>query len=240
MWRPLAAWWGDDAGNRAMLRGNTSRALGWFDWSLELEPKWALLHEDRGRALLESDPKTALTEFDRASCGAPCVAEAGDALVRLGQPQLAVDRYMQAKAVGRVSDIAHELAQRGDFDAARELVTDLISRLHDDFLERADLASAYATLGEIDDEAAYVQPAMSRSRRAEAIAAYASASRLAPYNEGYLLSYAFSEMQWGSAASARSAFERVLELHPHQVDAETALARLRPRLPSPTASPPAP
>ncbi|HEV2878986.1 MAG TPA: hypothetical protein VGW96_05325, partial [Candidatus Eremiobacteraceae bacterium] len=49
---------------------------------------------------------------------------------------------------------------------------------------------------------------------------------LAPYNEGYLLSYAFAQLQWGDADAARRAFERLLQLHPHQSDAESALAHL--------------
>ncbi|HEV2037695.1 MAG TPA: hypothetical protein VGQ96_03725 [Candidatus Eremiobacteraceae bacterium] len=239
-WRPLAAWLGDDIGNRLMLRGNVAQAADWFAWALRLEPGWALLHEDLGRALLPSDPKRALAEFDRAGCGAPCSAEAGDALVRMGKPTLAIDRYMSAKAVGRVSDIALSLAQRGDYTAASALIAALISRLRDKFLERAELASSYATLGKIQVLAAASRPAQARQHWRAVIAAYASASQLAPYNEGYLLSYAFAQMQWGDAAAARRAFQRVLELHPHQADAETALARLAAHdvaRPMPTASP---
>jgi tetratricopeptide (TPR) repeat protein len=225
-WRPLTAWWQDEAGNRALLRGERADALAWFDRALVLEPHWSLLHEDRGRALLESDPSAALREFDRAACGAPCLAEAGDALARLGKPDEAIDRYIGAKAVSRVSDIALSLAERGEYDAAAALVSDLIRRLRDNFLERADLASAYATLGKVELGAATAQPKKARELRRVAIAAYASASRLAPYNEGYLLSYAFAQMQWGDADAARHAFERLLQLHPHQSDAESALAHL--------------
>jgi tetratricopeptide (TPR) repeat protein len=226
LWRPFTAWWGDTAGNRALLRGERAPALAWFDWALTREPNWAFLHEDRGRALLDSDPRDALREFDRAACGAPCLAEAGDALARLGKPDEAIDRYISAKAVSRVSDIALSLADRGEYDAAAALVSELIRRLRDNFLERADLASAYATLGKVDLAAATAQPEKARSLRRTAIAAYTSASRLAPYNEGYLLSYAFAQMQWGDADAARHAFERLLQLHPHQSDAESALAHL--------------
>ena len=208
-----------------MLRGDRARAQTEFAWALTLEPTWAVLHEDLGRALLQTDPQRALHEFDLAACGAPCAAEAGDALVRLGRLNDAIDRYISAKAVSRVSEIAFTLAQRGEFDRAMALVEALIGKLRDKFLERAELASAYATLGKIKLDAAEAQPARAKELRREAIAAFASASRLASYNEGYLLSYAYAQMQWGDADAARLTFERVLELHPHQRDAEAALAQ---------------
>jgi len=235
--RPLAAWWADAAGNRALLRGNDAGALEHFDRALRLEPGWALLHEDRGRALLARDPAQALLEFDRADCGAPCSAEAGDALVRLGKPREAVGRYIDAKAVSKVSDIALSLARQGRYDDATALVRALIGRLHDDFLERADLASSYATLGAIDIQAASAETAHARDRRAQAIAEFAAASRLAPFNEGYLLSYGFAQAQWGDSDAARRAFERVLEIHPHQADAEAALADMGARGPTPQPAP---
>jgi tetratricopeptide (TPR) repeat protein len=225
-WRPFVAWSSDDAGNRELLRGHDARALRWFDAGLRYEPSWALLHEDRGRALLERDPAAALAEFERAACGAPCIAEEGDALARLGRPEAAVDRYVSAKAVARVSDIALSLAARGRYDEAMALEHELIRRLGDGFVERADLASSYWTLGRIQTAAAQVTPVRASAYRENAIAAYAAASRLAPYNEGYLLSYAFAQAQWGDANAARSAFERMLAIHPHQNDAEAALARL--------------
>jgi tetratricopeptide (TPR) repeat protein len=231
LWRPLAAWWGDTNGNRALLRGDQERAQAYFEWALRLEPTWALLHEDLGRALLQTNPQDALREFDIAACGAACTAEAGDALVHLGRLDEAIDRYISAKAVSRVSEIALSLAQRGEYERATELTLALIGKLHDKFLERADLASAYATLGKIDLDAAAANPARARELRRAAIAAYASASRLASFNEGYMLSYAFAQMQYGDAAAARRAFERVLELHPHQRDAEAALAHLAPDFP---------
>jgi len=228
LWRPLAAWWGDARGNRALLRGDRGCAQASFEWALKLEPRWALLHEDLGRALLQTDPPRALREFDLAACGAACTAEAGDALARMGRLDEAIDRYITAKAVTRVSDIALSLSQRGQYKRATALVETLIGKLRDKFLERADLASAYATLGKIELEEALANPAQARELRHAAIAGYASAARLAPFNEGYLLSYAFAQMQFGDADAARSAFERVLKLHPHQSDAEAALARLSP------------
>ncbi len=225
-WRPLAAWWADTNGNRALLRGDRTRAQASFERALRLEPGWALLHEDLGRALLLTNPQRALREFDLASCGAACTAEAGDALVRMGRLDEAIDHYITAKAVSRVSEIALVLSQRGEYNRAAALVEALIGKLRDKFLERADLARAYATLGKIELDAALGKPAQARELRRAAIAAYASASRLASFNEGYLLSYAFAQMQWGDADAARRAFERVLELHPHQSDAEAALARL--------------
>jgi tetratricopeptide (TPR) repeat protein len=225
-WRPLAAWSSDDAGNRELLRGHDARALQWFDAGLRYEPSWALLHEDRGRALLASDPAAALAEFERAACGAPCTAEEGDALVRLGRPEAAVERFVNAKAVGRVSDIALSLSARGRYDEAMALEHELIRRLGDGFVDRADVASSYWTLGKIQASAAEAMPPRARSYRVGAIAAYGAATRLAPYNEGYLLSYGFAQAQWGDADAARSAFERMLAIHPHQSDAEAALARL--------------
>ena len=226
LWRPLFAWWGDTNGNRALLRGERARAQAYFEWALRLEPGWALLHEDLGRVLLPTDPEAALREFDTALCGAPCTAEAGDALLHMGRLHEAIDRYVAAKAASRVSDIALSLARRGEYDRATALTLALIAKLRDKFLERADLASAYATLGKIDLDAAAAKPARARELRRAAIAAYASASHLASFNEGYLLSYAFAQMQWGDAEAARRSFERVLELHPHQSNAEAALAHL--------------
>ena len=155
-----------------------------------------------------------------------CDAEAGDALVRLGKPREAIDRYIAARAVSRVSRIALDLARAGRYDAAAELERDLIARLPDNFLERADLASSHAALGAIQVAAAAAQPSHARELRAQAIDEYATASRLAPLNEGFLLSYAFAQMQWGDAQAARRGFERLLEIHPHQTDAQAALAKL--------------
>ncbi len=171
----------------------------------------------------------ALAEFRRAACGAPCLAEEGDALVRLGDPEAAVDRYVSAKAVARISDIALSLAGRGRYDDALALERELIRRLGDGFVDRADLASSYWTVGKIHTTAAgagRISDSQERAHHAAAIAAYGEASRLAPYNEGFLLSYAFAQAQWGDAHAARAAFERLLAIHPHQGDAEAALARL--------------
>jgi tetratricopeptide (TPR) repeat protein len=147
-------------------------------------------------------------------------------LVRLGRLDEAIDRYIRARATTRVSGIALELAQEGRYDAAMALVRDFIGRLHQGFLERADMASAYATLGSIQLEAAASRPSAARALRTQAINSYAQASNLAPLNEGYLLSYAFAQMRWGDAAGARRAFDRLLEIHPHQPDAEAALSQL--------------
>ena len=236
-WNPVCAWWSDAAGNKALLRGDVPGALGSFDGGLRREPGWSVLHEDRGRALLATDPGAALAEFDRAACGPACLAESGDAFVRLGRLDEAVDRYIAAKAVSRVDDLAVADARQGRYDEATTLEGALIARLHDDFLERADLAAAYATLGAIRlDAATAARPQDARSLRNAAIAAFGSASQLAPFNEGYLLSYAFSQMRWGDKAVARRAFERVLQLHPHQADAQAALPGLGAG-PAPTPAP---
>ncbi|MBV8203939.1 MAG: hypothetical protein JO195_02815 [Candidatus Eremiobacteraeota bacterium] len=222
-WRPLLAWWADDAGNRALARGQMTGALAWFAQSLGLEPGWRMAHEDRGRALLARDPRSALVEFDYAACGAPCDAEAGDALVGMGRPDEAVDRYVRAHAAERVFAAARDLARAGRYDAALRLVHGLIAQLHDDFLERSDLAASFATLGLLELDAAATKPRQARALRSQAIADYATASRLSPFNEGYLLSLASAQMQFGDRRAARTAYEKVLELHPHEPNAETAL-----------------
>ena len=222
-WRPLFAWWGDDAGNRALARGATASALSWFAQSLRFEPDWRMVHEDRGRALLSVDPKSALLEFNAAACGAPCDAEAGDALVRLGRPDEAVDRYVRAHAAERVFTAARQLARAGHYDDAVRLVHLLSAQLHDDFLERSDLAASYATLGALELDAAATNPRRAAALRAQGIEDYRMASRLSPFNEGYLLSLAAAQMRFGDQRSARKAYEKVLELHPHQADAEAAL-----------------
>jgi len=102
-------------------------------------------------------------------------------------------------------------------------------------LAEADVATAYAAIGELDERAATATPAAvgpaseaARRYRADAIRSFARASQLAPFNEGYLLSLGFAESAWGDRRAARAAFDRVLDLHPHQPDAERGLAQLGP------------
>jgi tetratricopeptide (TPR) repeat protein len=221
--------WTDDFGNRALLSGKNARALAAFDVALTFEPQWGFLHEDRGRALLSYDPTAALAEFERADCGAPCVAEEGDALVRLGQLQAAGSKYVNARAVSRVADMALALAHAGKYAEALALERALANRLDAGFLERADLASTFATQGEI-----YVIVAGTKDRRQmqayeqAAIKAFGQASQLAPFNEGYLLSYGYAQAQWGDPRKAIATFQRVLAIHPGQSDAQAALVRLQP------------
>jgi len=110
----------------------------------------------------------------------------------------------------------------------------LTQRLGDDILLRADLAATYAKIGDLSIGAALATPARAAEYRISAIAAYDRASGLAPFNEGYLLSYANAQASWGDKRAARAAFHRVLALHPHQADAERALAALGEPTPRPS------
>jgi tetratricopeptide (TPR) repeat protein len=221
----LQAWWDDDQGNRALQRGHPDLALGWFDAGLAQEPDWALLHEDRGRALLHSHPQEALAEFDLAACGSPCDAEAGDALAAMGRRNEAIERYIRAKAVTRLSTVTLQLAREGRYDSALSIESALLHRLHNDFIDRADLATVYDTIGQIEITAAIAQPKDARSlkRAASAISAFANAMNLAPLNENYLLSYGFAQLRFGDRQAARATFERLLQLHPGQPDALAGL-----------------
>jgi tetratricopeptide (TPR) repeat protein len=187
--RPLQAWWDDDEGNRALLAGNASSALTWFDAGLRAQPSWSVLHEDRGRALLAGHPSEALAEFDRAACGSPCTAEAGDALMALGRTNEAIDDYVQAKAVGRVTEVATRLEAAHDYTAALAIESSLLARLTNDFVDRSDLAAVYAAIGKIDVSAATSAKRNSQARQdaRAAIDAFAHATTLAPLNEDYLL-----------------------------------------------------
>src|SRR5215472_9315952 len=82
-WRPIAAWWCFD-------RGDRDDAALWFARGLALEPVWHTLLEDNARSIVDRDPAGALAELREADCGAPCVAEEGDAESRLGHAQDAV------------------------------------------------------------------------------------------------------------------------------------------------------
>ena len=225
-WRPLGAWYADDLGNLALFKGDQPSARAWFADGLRQEPHWSLLHEDMGRALLKRDPAAALNEFRVAACGPPCVAEEGDALLGLGHLNEAISRYIAAKAVVRLSARAQELAIQGRYGQAIALEQALIARLHDNFLERAELASAYASLGSLQSQAPAQQAANVLPLRHAAIRSLQVASALAPFNESYLLQYAYAQLQWGDRAAARDAFQRLLRLHPHQREAEKALAQL--------------
>jgi tetratricopeptide (TPR) repeat protein len=236
-WCPLAASESDALGNRALLRGDQAWALTWFDRSLRLEPTWPMLHEDRGRALAQSSPAAAIAEFERADCGPPCDAQIGDALVRLGKPAEAIDHYLRARAVGRVSAMALELVQTGKVDDAIALEQALIGRLHDGFVERADLASAYASLGLIESDAAALHPDKAIQLRRQAVLALGEAVQRAPFNEGYLLSYASALAYEGDIAAARQAYQRLLKLHPGEPDAQAALATLSGAAPNAGATP---
>jgi tetratricopeptide (TPR) repeat protein len=188
-----------------------------------------MLHEDRGRALLAQHPGEALAEFDRAACGSPCTAEAGDALMAMGRTNEAVNDYVRAKAVGRVTEVASRLEAAHHYAAALAIESSLLARLTNDFVDRSDLAAVYAAIGKIDVSAATSAKLDSQARQfaRAAIDAFAHATSLSPLNEDYLLSYGFAQMRWGSALAARDTFKRLLQLHPGQVDAEAALARLK-------------
>jgi predicted Zn-dependent protease len=228
--RPLAAWWDDDQGNRALLEGHAAEALASFDAALRNEPSWSLLHEDRGRALLARAPAAALEEFRRAACGSPCLAEEGDALEGLGRTKEAVALYIAAKAVGKVNDAALRLAARKDYKDALDIESSLRERLTGDIVERSDLASVLAVMGKIDARAAAASPHEPQAGAwgRAAIEAFARASQLAPLNEDYLLSYAFAQWKWGDKRAAAAGFERLLQIHPGQPEAVAALARLKP------------
>lgn len=208
------------------MRGDRAAAASDFERGLEFEPAWAVLHEDHGRAILDTQPAAALAEFRTADCGEPCQAEAGDAESRLGRAQDAVSDYLAAHAVERLAAAVNRLSQERRFDDAIALERALAARLGSGMLVEADLASAYYAIGELDEQAAQSTPARRFAYRAEAIRSFRRASALAPFNEGYLLALGFAESAWGDRRSAREAFERVLDLHPHQTDAERGLAQL--------------
>jgi tetratricopeptide (TPR) repeat protein len=233
-WRLLAAWWYDDIGNLALERGDEARALALFERGLSLAPGSRLLLEDRGRALLDRDPAAALLDFQSAACGAPCITEMGDAQARLGNADAAVADYHDAKAAVRLASAVDRIAAAGNYVEAIALERALIQRLGDDILLRADLAATYAKIGELSLGAAQATPARADEYRSAAIAAYDRASELAPFNEGYLLSYATAQANWGDKRAARAAFHRVLALHPHQAEAERALAALGEPTPRPS------
>jgi tetratricopeptide (TPR) repeat protein len=221
-WRPLAAWWCDDRGNVALVQGDRVRAMAWFERGLSFAPRSMLLLEDRGRARLEEDPAGALADFTAAGCGQACTAERGDAEARLGRAGAAVADFLAAKAAGRIAETVAGMAAAHRYADALALERALIYRL-DPLLDQADIAAALAQVGDLDVKAAESDPLLSAAYRRDAIKAFAAASRLAPLNEGYLLSLAYSEMQWGDRREARRAFERELSLHPTQSDAERGL-----------------
>lgn len=225
LWRPLAAWWCDDRGNIALARGDRANALAWFQRGLTSSPASRVLLEDRGRARLDEDPVGALADFTASDCGEPCVAERGDAEVRLGRAGDAVRDFLAAHAAGRISTTVDGLAAQHRYDEALAIERALIRGL-DPLLDQADIAAAEAQVGDLDVDAAKVDASRRATYRRDAIQSFAAASRLAPLNEGYLLSLGYSQMQWGDRRAARRAFERELELHPTQPDAERGLALL--------------
>jgi len=225
LWRPLAAWWCDDRGNIALARGDRTSALAWFQRGLTFSPASRVLLEDRGRARLDDDPAGALADFTASDCGEPCVAERGDAEVRSGRAGDAVRDYLAAHAAGRISTTVDGLAAQHRYDEALAIERALIRGL-DPLLDQADIAAAEAQVGDLDVKAAKVDPVRRAMYRRDAIKSFAAANRLAPLNEGYLLSLGYSQMQWGDRREARRAFERELELHPTQPDAERGLALL--------------
>jgi tetratricopeptide (TPR) repeat protein len=230
-WRPLVAWWYLDAGNLAFVRGADSAASADFARGLALEPAWHSLLEDSARAMLDSDPSTALAELRLADCGEPCLAEAGDAQSRLGHAQAAVDDYLAAHAVERVGAAVGRLSDEGRYDEAIALERALAVRLGSGMLAEADLGSAYFTIGTLDAQAVHHGGGRSRAYAQDAIRSFRRASQLAPFNEDYLLSLGFADVDWGDRRAAKTVFERVLDLHPHEADAERGLAILDTRTP---------
>lgn len=228
LWRPAAAWWCLDVGNLAYMRGDRATAASDFVQGLRLEPSWPALLEDHGRAVLDAEPAVALTDFKAADCGEPCIAEAGDAESRLGHFDNAINDYLAAHAVERVGGAVDRLAGEGRYDDAIDLERALASRLGTGMLSQADVASADYLIGGLDNRAARAirYPAKVAAYHADAIRSFKRASQLAPFNEGYLLSLGFAEAAWGDKREARVAFEKVLDLHPHQSDAERGLEQI--------------
>jgi len=228
LWRPAAAWWCLDVGNLAYMRGDRASAASDFVQGLRLEPDWRALLEDHGRAVLDAEPAVALSDFKSADCGEPCTAEAGDAESRLGHFDDAVNDYLAAHAVERVGGAVDRLAGQQRFDDAIALERALASRLGNGMLAQADVASADYIIGGLDNRAAKASRdrAKAAAYHTDAIRSFKRASQLAPFNEGYLLSLGFAEAAWGDKREARVAFEKVLDLHPHESDAERGLAEL--------------
>ena len=226
-WRPLGAWWFDDLANVALAKNDDERALAYLARGLALSPRASLLLEDRGRALLDRQPGAALRDFKAAACGPPCIAEEGDAQSRLGHADAAVSAYLRAKAAPRLSAAVAQLIREGRYSRAIALENALIARLDDGLLYSADLAAAYAALGRVYATLQFQDARGAAGYRRKAIAAYRHAAQLAPFNEGFLLSYGFAELDWGDAEVARGVFRRLLALHPYQADARRALRQLR-------------
>ena len=187
-----------------------------------------MLQEDRGRALLQAGrPADALGDFAQAGCGSACLAESGDALLALGRTHEAVDLYVEAKAVGKLASLATTMVSEKRFDAALDIEVRLLRELPDDFAHRSERAVVYDAIGKIESarfsSGSRTDPRLIR----KAIDAIAQASELAPLNEDYLLSYAFAQFRWGDQAEASRAFQRLLQIHPGQPDAQAALARIK-------------
>jgi tetratricopeptide (TPR) repeat protein len=225
-WRPLSAWWCLDQGDLSFVRGDRPLAAAWLERGLALEPTWNALLEDHARAVLDEAPGSALAELRRADCGEACVAEEGDAQSRLGHAQAAVDDYLAAHAVERVAAEVAKLLADHRYDDAIALDRALAVRLGSGMLAEADLATTYFTIGTLDERAAEADPLKGGSYHRDAIRSYRHASQIAPMHEDYLLALGYAEMRWGDRHAARDAFERLLDLYPHQFEAERALARL--------------
>ena len=225
-WRPGAAAACDNFGNIALARGADAVAVRWFDRGLAIEPQWRFLREDRARALLTAQPRAALADFESAACGSPCWEGAGEAQLRLGDVRAAIGDFVRAGALTKLDEVAGRLTAAGDFSDAVAAERELAQQFSANALDQAQLAQTLWQIGRIEELAGWKVPPQAAAYRAAAIASYAKAAKLAPLNESYLLSYGMAEMQWGARASARRAFEHLLQLHPHQSDAENALRKL--------------
>ena|GEM_PF-1458367 len=225
-WRAIGAAWFDDFGNVFLLHGDLGSALRLFDRGIALEPRSSVLLEDRGRAELSTDPAAALRDFRAADCGSPCMAGEGEALDRLGKRRGAEQLLVRAKAIADVARRVDALTRQGRFDEALTLERALAAQFSHDAVDQADLATTDWQIGQLEATISGERPERAAAYRKDAIAMYGRASSLAPYNESYLLSLGFAELDWGDRAAAKRVFLRLLELHPHQSDAERALKRL--------------
>lgn len=231
LWRPLAALSCDNFGNLALAKGDEGLALDWFNRGVALSPQSRVLLEDRGKALLRTDPLRALADFQAANCGATCLQGEGDAHMDLGDFDAATHDYIAARSVTRLTYAISRLARAGRFDDAISAERALAARFSDNALDQAELARAMWQIGRLEELAAYNRPPFAKRYRVDAIRVLTRAAAIAPYNEGYLLELGHAEMQWGDRGVARRTFERLLELHPHQSDAERALQQLNARPP---------
>jgi tetratricopeptide (TPR) repeat protein len=208
-------------GSVLFLQGRVPEAIAHYQQALQIDPYYAMAHNDLGSALMaRGQVQDAIGHFEQAVRFEPDLHVAhynlGIALVRLGRPQEAVQHYEQALRIKPDYATAHNslgiaLAQLGNVQEATEHWEQAL-RIKPDFAE------AHNNLGVV---------LMRQGKLQEAIEHYEQALRVQPDSADAHCNLGMALVRLGKVQEAIGHYEQALRIKPDFVQAQNALARAR-------------